>query len=84
MSIKMMLAAATTAIVFCAAPGIVQAASIVDEQESVEDRTACADDAMQHCGNFVPDRQRVYDCLVQKVKLISPACRKVITRPTRR
>ena len=51
------------------------------QQESAEDRQACTDDAMQLCGDFVPDRDKVYQCLVKKVKQISPACRKVITRP---
>jgi hypothetical protein len=79
MSMKLLAAAAAVGVMIWATPGVAQSPAI--QQESAEDRQACTDDAFQHCGDFVPDRDRVYQCLVKKVKMISPACRKVITRP---
>lgn len=84
MAMKFLLAAAAAGLMICAAPGAALAASPADQPESAEDRAACTDDAFNHCGEFVPDRDKVYTCLVRKVKLISPACRKVVTRPTPR
>lgn len=75
---KLAMAAAAAAIMW-ATPGVGQ--SPAQQQESAEDRQACTDDAFQHCGDAIPDRDRVYQCLVKKVRMISPACRKVITRP---
>jgi len=49
--------------------------------QSQEDTQACTDAAYQHCGEYIPDRERVYQCLVKKVKLINPTCRKAITAP---
>jgi hypothetical protein len=65
------------AIAFFAVFSVVQIA----RAETPEERQACTDDAFQHCGDAIPDRDRVYNCLVKKVRLISPACRKVINRP---
>ena len=78
MSKKLLLAAAATAFLWVT-PGVAQSPAY--QQESEADRQACTDDAFQHCGDAIPDRDRVYQCLVKKVKTISPACRKVISRP---
>jgi len=78
MSKKLLLAAAATAFLWVT-PGLAQ--SPANQQESEADRQACTDDAFQHCGEAIPDRDRVYQCLVKKVKTISPACRRVISRP---
>lgn len=53
--------------------------------ETEAERKACAPDAQNFCPDEIPDRDRVYACLVAKVHLISPACRKIIvsTLPTR-
>lgn len=53
--------------------------------ESEAERKACAPDAQNFCPDEIPDRERVYACLVAKVHLISPACKKIImnTLPTR-
>lgn len=48
--------------------------------QSQQERQACSDDAMQFCGDFVPDHQQVYRCLLRQVRRITPDCRKVILR----
>jgi hypothetical protein len=58
--------------------------------ETDAERQACMADAQIHCGDQIPDRDRVYACLVQKVAQISVPCRKIInesiaaSRPQRR
>jgi hypothetical protein len=49
--------------------------------ETQEDREACTPDVHQHCGQFIPDREAIIQCLKQKIKLLSPGCRKVMSRP---
>jgi len=71
MSVRVVLAAA---IAFVGVVSVSQVARAETEQE----RQACTDDAFQHCGDAIPDRDRVYSCLVKKVRVISPACRRVI------
>lgn len=46
--------------------------------ETEAERKACANDAQTHCPDEIPDRERVYACLVKKVDLISAPCRKII------
>jgi hypothetical protein len=43
--------------------------------ETPEQRQACTDDAFQLCSDAMPDRERVFACLVEKRNLISPLCR---------
>ena len=47
--------------------------------ETPEERQACTPDAQTHCADEIPDRERVYSCLVRKVNLLSPACKKIIS-----
>jgi hypothetical protein len=47
--------------------------------ETAEERQACTNDAQTHCADEIPDRERVYNCLVKKVNLLSPACKKIIS-----
>ena len=47
--------------------------------ETAEERAACTPDAQTHCADEIPDRDRVYGCLVRKVSLLSPACKKIIS-----
>jgi hypothetical protein len=47
--------------------------------ETDAERKACQEDAQTHCADEIPDRERVYYCLVQKVTLLSPACKKIIS-----
>lgn len=44
--------------------------------ETERGRQACFQDAQIHCGNFIPDREQVFQCLVRKKKIISAECRK--------
>ena len=37
-------------------------------------------DAFAVCGQFIPDRERVGNCLVANASRISPACREAIKR----
>ena len=46
--------------------------------ETVEERQACTPDAQSLCADEIPDRERVYGCLVRKVNQLSPACKKII------
>jgi hypothetical protein len=52
--------------------------------ESQNDRDACIGDVHAHCGEYIPDREAIIQCLKQKVKQLSPACRTVMTRPYRK
>ena len=54
------------------------ATSYAAKAETDAERQACFNDAQTHCGDYIPDRDRVYACLVQKVKLISAPCAKII------
>jgi hypothetical protein len=47
--------------------------------ETEAERRACTNDAQTHCADEIPDRERVYACLVQNVALLSPACKKIIS-----
>jgi hypothetical protein len=48
-----------------------------DEQS---DQSACMNDAMTICGQFIPDRERVGACLYSNRTRISPACRTAMQR----
>jgi len=66
------------------------AATFTARAETEAERQACTSDAQTHCPDEIPDRERVYECLVKKVTLLSPACKKIISdsiaplRPQRR
>ena len=47
--------------------------------ETTEERQACTPDAQTLCADEIPDRDRVYGCLVRKVNQLNPACKKVIS-----
>ena len=42
--------------------------------ETAEEQQACTNDAFQFCQNFIPDRNRVFTCLVSNKDHISAAC----------
>ena len=46
--------------------------------ETMEERQACTPDAQNLCADEIPDRERVYECLVRNVNHLSPACKKII------
>jgi hypothetical protein len=54
------------------------AMSYAAKAETEAERQACFNDAQTHCSDFFPDRDRVYACLVQKVRQISAPCAKII------
>jgi hypothetical protein len=43
-----------------------------------EEEQACTNDAFQFCQNFIPDRNRVFTCLVSNRDQISVACHTVL------
>jgi hypothetical protein len=47
--------------------------------ETLEERLACTPDAQSLCADEIPDRDRVYECLVRRVNQLSPACKRVIS-----
>ena len=70
----------TTVLAACA----IGALTLSARAETPEDRQACTPDVHAHCGEFIPDRDAIVACLKRKVKVISPACRVVMTRPVKR
>src|SRR6516225_4262423 len=46
--------------------------------ETPEERQACASDANVLCPDEIPDRERVYACLIKKIRQLSPPCKKII------
>jgi hypothetical protein len=48
--------------------------------QSQDDQGACMADAFAVCGQFIPDHERVGNCLVANASRISPACREAIKR----
>ena len=46
--------------------------------QTQEGRQACMDDAFQFCQDAIPDRERVFQCLVSHKDLISAACHAVM------
>ena len=52
--------------------------SIAAFAETPEERQACTDDAFRVCQQAVPDRDRVFACLVQNHTALSPLCRKAL------
>jgi hypothetical protein len=47
--------------------------------ETQEERLACTADAQTLCADEIPDREKVYACLVKKANDLSPACKKIIS-----
>ena len=60
---------------FCAA--LAPVAATADAQQ---DQDACMVDAQTVCGQFIPDRERVAQCLMSNRNRISPACRVALKR----
>jgi hypothetical protein len=55
--------------------GVLVFALTAARAETPEERQACTDDAFQVCGDAIPDRNRVFTCLVQNKDRISALCR---------
>jgi hypothetical protein len=47
--------------------------------ETAEERQACTTDAQTHCADEIPDREKVYGCLVKKVNQLSAPCKRIIS-----
>jgi hypothetical protein len=47
--------------------------------ENAEARKACTNDANALCPDDVPDREKVYACLVKNINQLSPPCKKIIS-----
>lgn len=45
-----------------------------------EERQACVNDALQLCQDAIPDRERVFGCLMSHKDVLSPACHEVMAR----
>jgi hypothetical protein len=58
---------------------LVSATTLRAPAETAEERLACTPDAQNLCADEIPDRERVYGCLVRKVNQLSPACKKIIS-----
>jgi hypothetical protein len=48
--------------------------------DAQQDQSACMNDAMTICGQFIPDRESVGRCLLANQRKISPACRVAMRR----
>jgi hypothetical protein len=46
--------------------------------ETPEERQACTDDAFRVCQQAIPDRDRVFACLVQNASQVSALCRNAL------
>jgi hypothetical protein len=57
---------------------LVPAATLPALAETQEERQACTHDANNLCADEIPDREKVYQCLVKKVNDLSPACKRII------
>ena len=60
------------AIVLALGAGTVALAATPEEEQ------ACTNDAFQFCQNFIPDRNRVFSCLVESRNQLSVACHTVM------
>jgi hypothetical protein len=46
--------------------------------EAPDAKQACTNDANTHCPDDIPDREKVYACLLKHVNELSPPCKKII------
>jgi hypothetical protein len=59
---------------------VVLAAPAATQAYTEEERQACESDAFRLCGQFIPDEQRVKQCLIANMSRLSPACRRMFQR----
>jgi hypothetical protein len=62
-------------LIFTVAPAAAQSAFQALQPGSQEDASACMNDAMTVCSQFIPDRARVAGCLMSNRTRISQPCR---------
>jgi hypothetical protein len=63
--------------------GLAWTATSAAAQGTQAQRDACTGDAMNLCGEFIPDAGRTGACLARKKAQLSPACRAVFSGPVR-
>jgi hypothetical protein len=66
-----------TAAVALALLGLAYSPAAVWADESGQ--TACMQDAISICGQFIPNREQVAACLISNRRHVSPACRSALT-----
>jgi hypothetical protein len=49
-----------------------------------EEQAACQDDAFKFCNEQIPDESKVKACLLHNMRKLTPACRKMFSRPRRK
>jgi hypothetical protein len=47
-------------------------------QDQYQDQDACMGDAQTICGQFIPDRERVAQCLMANRNRVKPRCREAL------
>jgi hypothetical protein len=65
--------------IFAMLPLCVALAPFAASADEREDQSACMNDAMTVCSQFIPDRERVASCLIANPTRISQACRTALT-----
>jgi hypothetical protein len=55
------------------------AAGTAAHAETAEEQQACMNDAFQFCGDAIPDRSKVFYCLINNRNVISPGCHVAMT-----
>jgi len=61
------------------APAVVMAQAQQDQkQDQYQDQDACMGDAQTICGQFIPDRERVAQCLMANRNRVKPRCREAL------
>jgi hypothetical protein len=53
-------------------------ATAIARAETPEERQACTNDAFSVCGDAIPDRDRVFACLIRSKDRISALCRSAL------
>ena len=61
----------------CVAVPYATLATAADEYTQAE-REACEPEVNRLCADFITDRDKIIQCLTDKVKQLNPACKKVI------
>ena len=68
-----------TAIPALVLSGLVLASVVARADDDEQGRKACMVDALTVCAKYIPDRERVADCLVANRNRISEPCRVLVS-----
>ena len=52
------------------------------DRGSPEDQLACTPDVYRLCSSYVPDEDAIVACLNRNIRALTPACQKVMSRPS--